>query len=149
MAPLDDRCHLSSFTQIGATDQKAESTRTLDAVTARPVPGGGPARSTPSTSNPRPRPEVTARWPGPRLGSDGRSASAGRVGAGRPSGLIGEIWAPAQVAALQSPPGAEREGVSVADYKFIKYETTDDGRIARIILNRPKSRNAQHRGLLV
>ena len=37
----------------------------------------------------------------------------------------------------------------MADYKFIKYETTDDGRIARIILNRPKSRNAQHRGLLV
>jgi enoyl-CoA hydratase len=37
----------------------------------------------------------------------------------------------------------------VTDYKFIKYETTDEGRIARIVLNRPKARNAQHRGLLV
>jgi enoyl-CoA hydratase len=37
----------------------------------------------------------------------------------------------------------------VADYAFIKYETTDEGRIARIILNRPQARNAQHRGLLV
>ena len=37
----------------------------------------------------------------------------------------------------------------MADYKYIEYETVDDGRIARIILNRPKARNAQHRGLLV
>ena len=37
----------------------------------------------------------------------------------------------------------------MTDYKYIEYETVDDGRIARIILNRPKSRNAQHRGLLV
>ena len=32
---------------------------------------------------------------------------------------------------------------------FITYETADDGRIARIMLNRPEARNAQNRGLLV
>ena len=37
----------------------------------------------------------------------------------------------------------------VADYKFVKYETFDDGSIARILLNRPETRNAQSRGLLV
>jgi enoyl-CoA hydratase len=35
------------------------------------------------------------------------------------------------------------------DYKYLLYETLDDGLIARIMLNRPGSRNAQHRGLLV
>ena len=33
--------------------------------------------------------------------------------------------------------------------RFISYETIDDGTIARIMLNRPESRNAQNRGLLV
>ena len=33
--------------------------------------------------------------------------------------------------------------------KYVDYKTVDDGRIARITLNRPKSRNAQNRGLLV
>src|SRR5579864_5166536 len=33
--------------------------------------------------------------------------------------------------------------------KYIDYETLDDGRIARITLNRPDARNAQNRGLLV
>ncbi len=33
--------------------------------------------------------------------------------------------------------------------KYITYETLDDGRIARITLNRVQSRNAQNRGLLV
>ncbi|MBW8825844.1 MAG: enoyl-CoA hydratase [Acidobacteria bacterium] len=37
----------------------------------------------------------------------------------------------------------------MADYQFITYETIDDGTIARIMLNRPESRNAQSRGLLV
>ncbi|MBV8930435.1 MAG: enoyl-CoA hydratase, partial [Mycobacteriaceae bacterium] len=32
---------------------------------------------------------------------------------------------------------------------FIEYETLDDGRIARIWLNRPAAQNAQSRGLLV
>ncbi|MET0896480.1 MAG: enoyl-CoA hydratase [Mycobacterium sp.] len=33
--------------------------------------------------------------------------------------------------------------------EFINYETLDDGRIARIWLNRPEAHNAQNRGLLV
>jgi enoyl-CoA hydratase len=37
----------------------------------------------------------------------------------------------------------------VAEAQFITYETVDDGRIARIMLNRPEARNAQNRGLLV
>ncbi|GAC1314058.1 MAG: enoyl-CoA hydratase [Acidimicrobiales bacterium] len=35
------------------------------------------------------------------------------------------------------------------EYKYVSYETIDDGRIARIMLNRPDTRNAQNRGLLV
>lgn len=35
------------------------------------------------------------------------------------------------------------------DYKFVLYETFDEGTIARIMLNRPEARNAQNRGLLV
>jgi enoyl-CoA hydratase len=34
-------------------------------------------------------------------------------------------------------------------YQFVSYETLDDGKIARIMLNRPESKNAQNRGLLV
>jgi enoyl-CoA hydratase len=34
-------------------------------------------------------------------------------------------------------------------YRFISYETIDDGTIVRILLARPESRNAQNRGLLV
>jgi enoyl-CoA hydratase len=34
-------------------------------------------------------------------------------------------------------------------YEFIEVESLDEGRIARILLNRPKARNAQNRGLLV
>lgn len=34
-------------------------------------------------------------------------------------------------------------------YRFITYETFDDGTICRILLNRPKTRNAQNRGMLV
>ena len=37
----------------------------------------------------------------------------------------------------------------MADQRFITYETLDDGRIARIMLNRPEARNAQNRGMLV
>jgi enoyl-CoA hydratase len=37
----------------------------------------------------------------------------------------------------------------MADYRYIKYETLDDGVIARITLDRPRTRNAQNRGLLV
>jgi enoyl-CoA hydratase len=35
------------------------------------------------------------------------------------------------------------------DYKFLLYETLDEGRIVRILLNRPEARNAQNRGMLV
>jgi enoyl-CoA hydratase len=37
----------------------------------------------------------------------------------------------------------------MSDYQFLRYETFDDGQIARILLNRPDVRNAQNRGLLV
>jgi len=37
----------------------------------------------------------------------------------------------------------------VPTYKFVKRDTFDDGRVARIMLDRPKTRNAQSRGLLV
>jgi enoyl-CoA hydratase len=35
------------------------------------------------------------------------------------------------------------------DYNYITYESLDDGRVARIMLDRPGTRNAQNRGLLV
>jgi len=35
------------------------------------------------------------------------------------------------------------------DYQYVTYESLDDGSIARIMMNRPESRNAQSRGLLV
>jgi enoyl-CoA hydratase len=37
----------------------------------------------------------------------------------------------------------------MADYRYLTYETLDEGTIARIMLNRPEARNAQQRGLLV
>jgi len=37
----------------------------------------------------------------------------------------------------------------MAEYRFLKVESHDDGRIVRILLDRPDSRNAQNRGLLV
>src|SRR4029079_12985590 len=37
----------------------------------------------------------------------------------------------------------------MSDYKFLQYETFDDGTIARILLDRPEAKNAQNRGLLV
>jgi enoyl-CoA hydratase len=36
----------------------------------------------------------------------------------------------------------------VGDYRYIRYETLDEGVIARITLDRPRTRNAQNRGLL-
>jgi hypothetical protein len=48
-------------------------------------------------------------------------------------------------------PGEERPMMtqSTSEYTYVTYENLDGGRIARIMLNRPDSRNAQHRGLLV
>jgi enoyl-CoA hydratase len=37
----------------------------------------------------------------------------------------------------------------VSEYTWLIYETIDDGSIATVTLNRPRQRNAQHRGLLV
>ena len=37
----------------------------------------------------------------------------------------------------------------MADYQFITYELLHDGAVARIMLDRPDSRNAQNRGMLV
>ena len=37
----------------------------------------------------------------------------------------------------------------MGDYTYVKTETLDEGRIVRILLNRPEARNAQHRGMLV
>ncbi|HEV3281615.1 MAG TPA: enoyl-CoA hydratase [Acidimicrobiales bacterium] len=37
----------------------------------------------------------------------------------------------------------------MSDYKFVTYEELDGGEVVRILLNRPETRNAQSRGLLV
>jgi enoyl-CoA hydratase len=37
----------------------------------------------------------------------------------------------------------------VSEYRYITYETSGDGAIATVTLNRPRQRNAQNRGLLV
>ncbi|MFI5042005.1 MAG: enoyl-CoA hydratase [Acidimicrobiales bacterium] len=37
----------------------------------------------------------------------------------------------------------------MGEYKYVTYETLDEGTIARIMLNRPGQRNAQNRGMLV
>ncbi len=37
----------------------------------------------------------------------------------------------------------------MSDFRFVTYETLERGRIARVMLHRPESRNAQSRGLLV
>jgi len=37
----------------------------------------------------------------------------------------------------------------MSEYEFVTYELLDEGRVARIMLNRPDQRNAQSRGLLV
>jgi enoyl-CoA hydratase len=35
------------------------------------------------------------------------------------------------------------------EYKYLTYEELDEGKVARVLLNRPETRNAQNRGLLV
>jgi enoyl-CoA hydratase len=35
------------------------------------------------------------------------------------------------------------------DFEYVLYEPVDDGRIVRVMLNRPEARNAQNRGMLV
>lgn len=41
------------------------------------------------------------------------------------------------------------EDAETREYRFVTYETLDEGTIARIMLNRPEARNAQNRGMLV
>jgi enoyl-CoA hydratase len=41
-----------------------------------------------------------------------------------------------------------KEGQAVVEYRFITYETLDDGQIVRLYLNRPEVRNAQNDGLV-
>ncbi|MGJ6123097.1 enoyl-CoA hydratase [Mycolicibacterium sp. Y3] len=41
------------------------------------------------------------------------------------------------------------EDAETPEYRFVTYETLDEGTIARIMLNRPEARNAQNRGMLV
>ncbi len=50
---------------------------------------------------------------------------------------------------LRSPHPREGRRVTTTEAKYISYETLADGKIARIMLNRPDARNAQNRGLLV
>jgi enoyl-CoA hydratase len=40
-------------------------------------------------------------------------------------------------------------GATMTEYQFVSYESFDEGKIVRINLNRPESRNAQNRGMLV
>src|ERR1700722_2417535 len=44
---------------------------------------------------------------------------------------------------------AEERDTTMADYDFLQYEEHDDGKIVRILLDRPETRNAQNRGMLV
>jgi len=44
---------------------------------------------------------------------------------------------------------SETQTETQVEYQYVAYETVDDGRIARILLNRPDARNAQNRGMLV
>ncbi|HLU42999.1 MAG TPA: enoyl-CoA hydratase [Microthrixaceae bacterium] len=37
----------------------------------------------------------------------------------------------------------------MTDYEYVRYEPLDEGRIVRILLDRPEARNAQNRGMLV
>ncbi|UDY36672.1 enoyl-CoA hydratase [Dermatobacter hominis] len=37
----------------------------------------------------------------------------------------------------------------MSEYEYVRYEPLDDGRIVRILLDRPEARNAQNRGMLV
>ena len=37
----------------------------------------------------------------------------------------------------------------MSDYEYVRYEPVADGRVVRVMLNRPEARNAQNRGMLV
>jgi len=44
---------------------------------------------------------------------------------------------------------AKERDTSMPDYEFLQYEQHEEGKIVRILLDRPDTRNAQNRGLLV
>src|SRR5580658_7384155 len=44
---------------------------------------------------------------------------------------------------------AEERDTSMPEYEFVQYEELEDGKIVRILLDRPDTRNAQNRGMLV
>src|ERR1017187_7213681 len=46
-------------------------------------------------------------------------------------------------------PRTRRGEDCMPEYEFVKYESLEGGRIVRILLNRPDTRNAQNRGMLV
>src|ERR1035441_2955623 len=46
-------------------------------------------------------------------------------------------------------PRTRRGEDCMPEYEFVKYESLAGGRIVRILLNRPDTRNAQNRGMLV
>src|SRR6187200_3139065 len=60
-------------------------------------------------------------------------------------------WRPADASVgTTTTTSDEGDGVSDApEYKFVTYETLDDGTIARIMLDRADAKNAQNRGMLV
>ena len=70
-----------------------------------------------------------------------------RAGARPAEGAAARPRRPVPATSCRTSSTEERH--TVDDYKYVAYETLDDGTIARIMLNRPESRNAQNRGLLV
>ena len=65
----------------------------------------------------------------------------------RLSGVPWALYPPRRPTGHEDPDEPRMTGMP--EYKYVTYETLDDGTIARIMLNRVKSRNAQNRGLLV
>src|SRR5581483_9926510 len=102
------------------------------------------------SASPRTSPSTCPPMSGPACGT---SASTCPASAG-PSRRAGSpprccrCWAP-HPPHPQHPDLLRQDDAPMTDYRYLTYETLDDGRIARILLNRPKTRNAQNRGLLV
>jgi enoyl-CoA hydratase len=80
----------------------------------------------------------------------GVTRGPGSLARGRLTGTPPAHWHAAGSLAREDPPTRDTlERGTVSDYTWLIYETTDDGTIAIVTLNRPRQRNAQHRGLLV
>jgi enoyl-CoA hydratase len=61
----------------------------------------------------------------------------------------GQLILSRQLGVYDASQAFEEEDIAVSDYEFVTYETLDDGAIVRIMLDRPRTRNAQNRGMLV